>query len=189
MAARIWRIASRPPAEAPITTMSRCSTGAGSISLLDVALAETEGCAARLSVREGCLVVWAGWSAASPQLKSSRNNLLAYNGFAGENEMNISEESTVLSSWKDIARYLGKGVRTVQRWERHLGLPVRRPIGASQKSAVVLYREDVDAWLATRFSARRTREERGPSRQVFPFCAFHPHGRHSNGARTENRQS
>ncbi len=68
--------------------------------------------------------------------------------------MNISEESTVLSSWKDIARYLGKGVRTVQRWERHLGLPVRRPIGATQKSAVLLYREDVDAWLATRFSAR-----------------------------------
>src|SRR5258708_9829664 len=68
--------------------------------------------------------------------------------------MNISEDSTVLSSWKDIARYLGKGVRTVQRWERHLGLPVRRPIGASQKSAVVLYRGDVDTWLATRFSAR-----------------------------------
>lgn len=68
--------------------------------------------------------------------------------------MNISEDSTVLSSWKDIARYLGKGVRTVQRWERHLGLPVRRPTGASQKSAVLLYRGDVDAWLATRFSAR-----------------------------------
>jgi hypothetical protein len=68
--------------------------------------------------------------------------------------MNISEDFTVLSSWKDIARYLGKGVRTVQRWERHLGLPVRRPIGASQKSAVLLYRGDVDAWLATRFSAR-----------------------------------
>jgi hypothetical protein len=68
--------------------------------------------------------------------------------------MNIPENSAVLSSWKDIAKYLGKGVRTVQRWERHLGLPVRRPIGASQKSAVVLYRGDVDAWLATRFSAR-----------------------------------
>ena len=68
--------------------------------------------------------------------------------------MNVSEDSSVLSSWKDIAKYLGKGVRTVQRWERHLGLPVRRPVGASQKSAVVLYRCDVDAWLATRFSAR-----------------------------------
>jgi hypothetical protein len=68
--------------------------------------------------------------------------------------MNLSEDSAVLSSWKDIASYLGKGVRTVQRWERHLGLPVRRPIGASQKSAVLLYRGDVDTWLATRFSAR-----------------------------------
>jgi len=68
--------------------------------------------------------------------------------------MDISQDSTVLSSWKDIAQYLGKGVRTVQRWERHLGLPVRRPTGATQKSAVVLYRGDVDVWLATRFSAR-----------------------------------
>src|ERR1700759_295266 len=73
--------------------------------------------------------------------------------------MNVSEDSTVLSSWKDIARYLGKGVRTVQRWERHLGLPVRRPIGASQKSAVLLYRNDVDAWLATRFSTRAVHSE------------------------------
>ena len=65
----------------------------------------------------------------------------------------------MLSSWKDIARYLGKGVRTVQRWERQLGLPVRRPVGASQKSAVLLYRRDVDAWLATRFSARPQHQE------------------------------
>src|SRR3984885_4315700 len=68
--------------------------------------------------------------------------------------MNVSEDSTVLSSWKDIARYLGKGVRTVQRWERHLGLPVRRPIGASQMIAVVLYRGDGGGWRASRFSAR-----------------------------------
>ena len=73
--------------------------------------------------------------------------------------MSISEESTVLSSWKDIARYLGKGVRTVQRWEQQLGLPVRRPIGSSQKSAVLLHRGDVDAWLAARFSARSPRIE------------------------------
>ena len=68
--------------------------------------------------------------------------------------MTLPEESAVLSSWKDIARYMGKGVRTVQRWEHHLGLPVRRPNGASHKSAVLLERSDLDAWLATRFSAR-----------------------------------
>jgi hypothetical protein len=66
----------------------------------------------------------------------------------------VMAQSTVLTSWKEIARYLGKGVRTAQRWERHLGLPVRRPIGASQKSAVLLHREEVDVWLTTRFSAR-----------------------------------
>jgi hypothetical protein len=68
--------------------------------------------------------------------------------------MSLSEGSPVLSSWKDIARYVGKGVRTVQRWEHHYGLPVRRPNGASHKSAVLLERSDLDAWLATRFSAR-----------------------------------
>ena len=82
--------------------------------------------------------------------------------------MNVSEDSTVLSSWKDIAKYLGKGVRTVQRWERHLGLPVRRPNGASQKSAVLLYRGDVDAWLATRFSARALRNEWHVAQPIFP---------------------
>jgi hypothetical protein len=70
--------------------------------------------------------------------------------------MNLSEESAVLSSWKDIARYMGKGVRTVQRWEQHLGLPVRRPNGAAHKSAVLLDRSDLDTWLATHFSARGT---------------------------------
>jgi hypothetical protein len=79
--------------------------------------------------------------------------------------MNVSGESTVLSSWKDIAKYLGKGVRTVQRWERQFGLPVRRPIGASQKSAVLLYRGDVDAWLATRFAARAIRREEASRRE------------------------
>jgi hypothetical protein len=74
--------------------------------------------------------------------------------------MSISEasamlsQSTVLTSWKEIAKYLGKGVRTAQRWEQHLGLPVRRPVGASQKSAVLLHRVEVDLWLTTRFSAR-----------------------------------
>ncbi len=70
--------------------------------------------------------------------------------------MSFPEQSTVLSSWKDIARYMGKGVRTVQRWERELGLPVKRPNGVVQKSAVVLHRSDLDAWLETRFSARNS---------------------------------
>jgi DNA-binding transcriptional regulator YiaG len=31
-----------------------------------------------------------------------------------------------LNSWKEIAAYLQKDVRTVQRWEKNEGLPVHR---------------------------------------------------------------
>src|SRR5215475_3018600 len=52
-----------------------------------------------------------------------------------------------LSGWKDIANYLGKGVRTVQRYERQLGLPVRRPAGKPWGS-VVATRGELDAWVS-----------------------------------------
>ena len=51
-----------------------------------------------------------------------------------------------LGSWKEIAGYLGKGVRTVQRWEQDLGLPVRRPKSRS-KGVVFALAEDIDEWL------------------------------------------
>ena len=52
----------------------------------------------------------------------------------------------VLSSWKEIAAYLGKGVRTVQRWEQELALPVRRPV-KHKAGIVVASRAELDAWL------------------------------------------
>jgi hypothetical protein len=51
-----------------------------------------------------------------------------------------------LSGWKEIAAYLRKGVRTVQRYERHMGLPVRRPAGNPQGS-VLATRAELDAWV------------------------------------------
>ena len=36
------------------------------------------------------------------------------------------KQSQMLTCWKDIAHFFGKGVRTVQRWEA-LGMPVHRP--------------------------------------------------------------
>ena len=51
-----------------------------------------------------------------------------------------------LTSWKEIARYLGKGVRTAQRWERDLALPVRRPSGR-RKGVVFALAEEMDGWL------------------------------------------
>jgi hypothetical protein len=62
--------------------------------------------------------------------------------------------AAVLTSWKEIARYMGKGVRTVQRWEVDFGLPVRRPNGANKK-AILARPSDLDAWIAMRCSVSR----------------------------------
>ena len=60
----------------------------------------------------------------------------------------ISKPKEILNSWKEIAVYLGRGVRTVQRWEAELGLPVRRPRG-KRHSIVVATRTELDAWMAS----------------------------------------
>jgi hypothetical protein len=65
----------------------------------------------------------------------------------------VSDNSPVLTSWKDIARYMGKGVRTVQRWEQDFGLPVRRPLGSNKKAVLARPRE-LDAWVALRCGSR-----------------------------------
>jgi hypothetical protein len=59
----------------------------------------------------------------------------------------VPVHSGVLNSWKEIATYLGRGVRTVQRWEAELQLPVHRPRGKN-RSAVIAFREELDQWLS-----------------------------------------
>jgi len=54
----------------------------------------------------------------------------------------------VFSGWKDIANYLGKGIRTVQRYERALRLPVRRPAGKTG-GAVLAIRAELDLWVSS----------------------------------------
>jgi len=51
----------------------------------------------------------------------------------------------VLSGWKEIAQYLGCGVRTAQRWERS-GLPVLRPV-SGKLSHVLALPQDIERWL------------------------------------------
>jgi hypothetical protein len=50
-----------------------------------------------------------------------------------------------LNGWKEIAAHFGRGVRTVQRWEKELGMPVRRVAGARNDSVTASVRE-LDAW-------------------------------------------
>jgi len=53
-----------------------------------------------------------------------------------------------LNGWKEIAAYLGRSVRTVQRWEKDFGLPVRR-LGLSRPESVFALPREIDAWLLT----------------------------------------
>ncbi len=53
----------------------------------------------------------------------------------------------LLNGWKEIAFYLGRGVRTAQRWEQQSGCPVRRRKGAP-RSAVFAFAEELDGWVA-----------------------------------------
>ncbi len=64
-----------------------------------------------------------------------------------------------LESWKEIAAYLGRSVRTVQRWEARAGLPVYRLDGVG---TVYANDHELDTW----WEAHRTRldhEEAAPA--------------------------
>lgn len=52
-----------------------------------------------------------------------------------------------LDSWKDIAAYVGRDVRTAARWEHERNLPVHRVPGGG-RAHVFAYTEELDAWLA-----------------------------------------
>ena len=58
----------------------------------------------------------------------------------------MSNQQKILKSWKEIASYLGVGIRTAQRWTMLRGLPIRRPNG-SRGSAVLGFSDDIDRWL------------------------------------------
>jgi hypothetical protein len=51
-----------------------------------------------------------------------------------------------LTSWKEIAAFLGRDERTAKRWEASRGLPVRRLPG-SGRAAVFAYVHELQAWL------------------------------------------
>ena len=54
-----------------------------------------------------------------------------------------------LESWKEIAAYVQREVRTVRRWEKEEGLPIHRHVHKSRGS-VYAYRSEIDAWRTGR---------------------------------------
>ena len=65
-----------------------------------------------------------------------------------------------LDSWKEIADYLDRDVRTVQRWERSEGLPVHRH-GHQKGSTVYANASELDEWR----KSRQPQDAHAPQRQ------------------------
>jgi|SRR5215469_1789120 len=83
----------------------------------------------------------------------------------------MSHENKVLRSWKERAAYLGRGVRTVQRWEQLLGLPIKRQ-KAKAMGTVVASTDELDRWLLTGWAQRaiETNEKLRPSIDDYRRC-------------------
>ena len=77
-----------------------------------------------------------------------------------------------LDSWKEIAAYLRRGTRTVQRWEREQGLPVHR-LRHDKLGSVYAYPSELDAWWEARATELEQEaplpEQPEPSIAVLPF--------------------
>ena len=63
-----------------------------------------------------------------------------------ESAQRPSAEMPVLATWRGIAKYMGTGIRTVQRWEIQFGLPVRRSADRP-KSQVMAVPAELDEWV------------------------------------------
>jgi adenylate cyclase len=77
-----------------------------------------------------------------------------------------------LDSWKEIAAYLKRGVRTAQRWEREEALPVRR-LKHETLGSVYAFRSELDRWWASRVGETEQTAgapaARRPAVAVLPF--------------------
>jgi TolB-like protein/Tfp pilus assembly protein PilF len=58
----------------------------------------------------------------------------------------MREDENILDSWKEIASYLDRTVKTCRKWENELGLPIHR-LDGSPRASVFAYKEELDSWL------------------------------------------
>jgi TonB family protein len=73
-----------------------------------------------------------------------------------------------LDSWKEVAAYLRREVRTVQRWEKTAGLPVHRFL-VDKQGLIHAFKSELDTWYSEREPHLKTvseQNEGAPSRGV-----------------------
>ncbi len=59
------------------------------------------------------------------------------------------KKENFLTSWKEIAAYLDRDVRTCVRWEKSFGLPVHR-LDKESRAKIFAYKDEIDRWLEDR---------------------------------------
>ena len=86
-----------------------------------------------------------------------------------------------LSSWKEIAVYFGRDVRTVQLWEQKEGLPIHRQ-EHSARASVYAYPSELDQWFNERLRKRPLETEPAPAEAAtVPALRLHQAGRKWKG--------
>jgi|GEM_PF-1059338 len=61
------------------------------------------------------------------------------------------EERRTLESWKEISDYLQRSIKTCQRWEMELGLPIHR-LDGTPSARVFAYPEELDIWKSEKLN-------------------------------------
>ena len=74
------------------------------------------------------------------------SNIGAFPQFSHSGSPSSPTSRRILNSWKEIAAYVGRGVRTVQRYEERLRFPVHRP-AARKHSSVLAFSDEIELWL------------------------------------------
>jgi CheY-like chemotaxis protein/predicted DNA-binding transcriptional regulator AlpA len=78
-----------------------------------------------------------------------------------------------LNSWKEVAQYVGRSERTIQRWEREFGFPVHRPAG-KLRSSVIAVASEIDEWIMNSPVSRSKLQPYSTMPSVVPLTARPP---------------
>ena len=78
------------------------------------------------------------------------------------------EERRVLESWKEISDYVRRSIKTCQRWEIELELPIHR-LDGTPKARVFAFADELDTWLAEKPALK----EAAPEETDLPRPARH----------------
>src|SRR5688572_19712571 len=95
--------------------------------------------------------------------------LQSLSSFRLRHPANQMTDADRLDSWKEIAGYLRRDVKTVQRWEKREGMPVHRHLH-DKLGSVYAFRSELDVWSRD----RRLPQDEATSSPVAPAASVEP---------------